>query len=294
MSKTSPPVDQGRRMKTFLMIAVIMFVIIFPVRWWLMSQPDSSTKPSMATATEITVAVVATVLFAIGMGALVSWLWKKTQTQSPSNNGGDRSNPANPPTTTPTVPPRGDEETVWSKVSMFLGIPALLGSIIVALTMTPTEVRNWLWTPTAGLIALIIVAVIAFATKDKENGAGSFFTVMATLALVVALGFLTYSWWPTPIASGAGKATTGSRVTSKIVVAKPGVYSDEVSIPGGQNFNIQPQGKIRARTASGKIIDDWPGRHAEMEHGRSLLDGVFQFMSLEEKEVEVVVEWEPK
>lgn len=97
----------------------------------------------------------------------------------------------------------------WPVVAMFLGIPALIGAIVVALTIVPSEMRSQLWTPMVGLISLIIVAILTFATKDKENGVRTFFVSLATIALLVVLGFLVYGQWPSPTASGVGKATTG-------------------------------------------------------------------------------------
>jgi serine/threonine protein kinase len=94
--------------------------------------------------------------------------------------------------------------------------------------------------------------------------------------------------------SAAERSAVASRVTSRMIIAKPEVYSDRISVPMGQFWNIRPRGKIRILTASGKTWDDWPDRPGEIRSDVSPPDAMFQFKSLEEKEVEVVVEWEPK
>src|SRR3989344_917855 len=111
--------------------------------------------------------------------------------------------------------PVKDKKT-WPTVAIFLGISALVGAIVVALTVMPEEIRGRLSTPTAGLIFLITVAILAFATKDKESGVGAFLTSLTTIILVATLGLLAYSW--RPISSSRANATerrsnTPSRVT---------------------------------------------------------------------------------
>ncbi len=95
-----------------------------------------------------------------------------------------------------------------------------------------------------------------------------------------------------PTSSDAAVGTTESR--NKTVVAKPNEWSERVSVPFGQVGNIRPKGKIRVKTASGKEWDDWEGRAGEVEKLSSAFDQMFQFKSLETKEVNVTVEWEPK
>lgn len=87
---------------------------------------------------------------------------------------------------------------------------------------------------------------------------------------------------------------SSSRVTSRTIMAKPGVYSDRVSVPFSQSWSIEPEGRVKILTAGGKTWDDWPGKIETMRTDPSILDSMFQFMSLEEKEVKVTVVWEPR
>ncbi|MFH1170094.1 MAG: hypothetical protein V1704_00840 [Candidatus Vogelbacteria bacterium] len=215
------------------------------------------------------------------------------------------------PTSDPLTPgATGKTKWAWTSPALVIVSFALL-FILIAIFFPAL----WEWLYGQGKVfglLVITVVVMALATRYKL-----LWWLVVIMGIFIPLGLTSFP--PNPLewrqptlakanqataerqtaAYGASKSPAGrsartSRVTTQTIIAKPGVYSNEVSIPGGQNFNIQPEGKIRARTASGKVIDDWPGRHSEMEHGRSLLDGVFQFMSLEEREVKVVVEWEPK
>ena len=201
--------------------------------------------------------------------------------------------------------------TPWASSALVIASFALL-FILIAIFFPAL----WEWFYSQGKVfglLVITILVVALATKYKP---------VWWLAVIMG-AVLLFSWtsfppnpldWRQPTLAkanqatgkrqitpeyGASRATAGrstmtSRVTSRTIVAKPGVYSDRVSVPFGQTFNTRPQGKIRTLTASGKTWDDWPGRPGVMRYNVSPEDAMFQFMSLEEKEVEVIVEWEPR
>lgn len=110
---------------------------------------------------------------------------------------------------------------------------------------------------------------------------------------------MTSNQFSTAAGSGASKSAETrpgvvSRVTSRTIIAKPGEWSSRVSVPFGQIGCNRPQGKVRVLTASGKTWDDWPGRPGVIRNDVPPEDAMFQFMSLENKEVEVIVEWQPR
>ncbi len=93
-------------------------------------------------------------------------------------------------------------EKIWPTIAKYSGLAMMVGAIIYGLTLIPIEKRGLLVTPIAILAYLIILAIVFLATREK--GFSEFLNSLVTLALVTALGFLTYSWWPSPTGSGAG------------------------------------------------------------------------------------------
>ena len=144
------------------------------------------------------------------------------------------------------------------------------------------------------------------AQKPKASIPRGWRSLLVFLTIATIVIWILSKWGPSlsqlsPTGSGAGKATgtegmstMGSRVARRTIIAKPGEYSNRVSVPMGQSWNIEPAGRVMVLTATGKTWEDWPDRTGPVRNDPSPFDSMFQFKSMEEKEVEVVIEWMPK
>jgi hypothetical protein len=94
----------------------------------------------------------------------------------------------------------------------------------------------------------------------------------------------------------AGRSVMTSRVTTQKITARPDKWSDFIRIPPSHIFRWHtenPKDCVMVKDGRDQIRQVCAD-HVYLGKLPSLLDGMMAFKSIEEKEVEVIVEWEPK
>ncbi len=312
--------DRNRRVLTLLSITVIVFTIALITTYrrqlveWIMSAPDVSvvSPPMGPPAAESPVAysyegLLYFGLTGLGILCLITWRWWKEKKRKEKV---ERDKNPDTVSLTPKKPKNSDEEEgFWVKYQTWIATGILALMIYV----------GWreAWMFLVGRLALllgIVLLIVLFASRKGSRSTATMILTLASLLIMVKVALpstateaIKEKWKMviegrrpgdegdgSPKPPVAGRSGVTSRVTSRTIIAKPGVWSERISVPMSQNWNITPEGRIRILTAGGKTWEDWKGRAGEIRRDPSPFDSMFQFMSLEEREVEVIVEWEPK
>ena len=87
---------------------------------------------------------------------------------------------------------------------------------------------------------------------------------------------------------------TGKQRHTKTIVAKPGEWSEWITLPRVALFRIEPDGLFRGRDKNGKEWDGYPVNTDWFGDNLTIAESTFQFRSREKQEVNVVVKWETK
>lgn len=166
---------------------------------------------------------------------------------------------------------------------------------------------KWIWIPLGGLTALL-VAVLLYRRRGIASARS-----LTTAVIIIAIGIAAvltspkvYRWLKDRTASSPPPsmklvpalpqpAAASSRVTTRTIIARPD-GSETISILPNHWFRCLPQeGCIEGRTRRGYTWKECPGEGGPHLGDRiQVLDLMLSFRSLEEGNVDVICDWEPK